>query len=185
MSGNVRIETVRGDLVEQTIDAVVNAANTALAGGGGVDGAIHEAAGPELAAACRAFRADARGVRCPTGEVRVTPAFGVSARCILHAVGPVWDSRQPAPCDELLRLVHVRALQAAVEHGCRSIAFPALSTGAFRFPVTRAAAVAVDAVADFLAGDDRIELVRFVLFSDGDLRVFQNAVRARYARKSP
>lgn len=162
--GHGTVELVQGDIVVQHVDAVVNAANTSLLGGGGVDGAIHRAAGAELLAACRELPADERGRRCATGEVRVTPAFRLPARWVIHAVGPVYSERNSERCRALLAGVHRAALEAARDLGARSVAFPAISTGAYRYPVGEAAEVAVRAVADFLAMPSSVEVVRFVLF---------------------
>jgi O-acetyl-ADP-ribose deacetylase len=171
-----RVELVLGDLTAQEVDAVVNAANTKLAGGGGVDGAIHRAAGPSLKAACLRFPADANGRRCPTGEVRTTPAGNLPAKWVIHAVGPFFNARAAEKADQQLRQVHENALRAAVAHGCRSVAFPAISTGAYRFPVERAAAVAVATVSDFLAGEPAVELVRLVLFTPAAFAAFGAAL---------
>ena len=170
---------IQGNLATVRADALVNAANAALAGGGGVDGALHRAAGPELAAACRVFPWVTRGVRCPTGEVRVTPAFQLEANFVIHAVGPVYDSRDPGPSRTLLRQVHLAALAAAADRDCRSVAFPAISTGAFRFPVRDAARVAADAVAAWRAAHPSIELdICFVLFDAKTHRLYASALGA-------
>jgi O-acetyl-ADP-ribose deacetylase (regulator of RNase III) len=172
--GDGRIELVRGNIVDQEVDAIVNAANRLLAGGGGVDGAIHRAAGPELIEACRALPKGPDGNRCPTGEVRVTDAFALRARYIIHGVGPIYDDHAPPRAHALLRSVHVAALTAAAERDCRSIAFPAISTGVYGFPIDAAAEIAIGAAKDFLAVNaGPIELVRFVLFSDRDLATFE------------
>src|SRR5437870_4524040 len=125
-----RIELTLGNIVEQAVDAIVNAANSTLAGGGGVDGAIHRAAGPGLLEECLRLPEDEQGRRCPTGEVRVTGAGKLSARWVIHAVGPVYSERAPEKAHQQLRQVHLRALDAAVEKSCVSVAFPAISTGA-------------------------------------------------------
>lgn len=173
-----RIELARANIVEQRVDAIVNAANTSLLGGGGVDGAIHRAAGPELLEECRALPADDRGRRCPTGEVRVTKGYRLPARVVIHGVGPVYDDGHPDRSAAQLQSVHVAALEAAKEHECGSIAFPAISTGAYRYPVEEAARVALGAVRQWLAGDrGSVERVRFVLFSEGDLHTFRAAAK--------
>lgn len=125
-----RIELVLGNIVEQTVDAIVNAANTKLAGGGGVDGAIHRAAGPKLKEECLVFPEGEDGRRCPTGEVRVTSAGKLSAKWVIHAVGPYYNEHYADKAHQQLRRVHQLALEAATDKGCRSIAFPAISTGA-------------------------------------------------------
>src|SRR5262245_43768950 len=181
--GRGRIELVLGNIVEQEADAIVNAANTKLTGGGGVDGAIHRAAGPALKAACLRLPANEKGRRCPTGEVRATEAGNLKAKWVIHAVGPFYNARYAERAEAQLRGVYVNALQAAADLGCRSIAFPAISAGAYRFPVDRAAAIAVGAVAEFLAEQSALRLVRFVLFQQPVFDAFETALR-RVARKS-
>ena len=132
----------RCDITRLEVDAIVNAANELMLGGGGVDGAIHRAAGPELLAACMRVAEVRPGVRCPTGEARITPGFGVAAEHIIHTVGPVWRGGG-AREDELLCSCYRESLALAETHGVRSIAFPAISCGAYRFPIDRAAAIAV------------------------------------------
>ncbi len=162
--GHGRIELVLGNVVEQSADAIVNAANTRLSGGGGVDGAIHRAAGKALRTECAQLPADEKGRRCPTGEVRVTAAGNLAARFVLHAVGPFYHPLYADKAERQLREAYDNALTAAAERDCRSVVFPALSTGAYRFPVPRAAEIALAAVAEFLAAHEAPELVRFVLF---------------------
>ncbi|HKH70823.1 MAG TPA: O-acetyl-ADP-ribose deacetylase, partial [Vicinamibacterales bacterium] len=137
-SSNLRV--VRGDITKLDVDAIVNAANTGLLGGGGVDGAIHRAAGPELLAACRALSEVRPGVRCPTGEARITPGFRLKARYVIHAVGPVWNGgefHEP----ELLASCYRSSLILARAHGLRSIAFPAISCGIYGYPLDHAAMI--------------------------------------------
>lgn len=172
------LELVRGDIVTQEVDAIVNAANESLLGGSGVDGAIHRAAGPELVEECRTLLVDAQGRRCPTGEVRVTQAYRLPSRIVIHGVGPRYDESDPERSAALLRSVHQNALAAARERECKSIAFPAISTGVFGYPMDEAARIAVGAAAEFLRGDHgTVDLVRFVLFSEDDLMTFDEAVR--------
>ncbi|MFO0943098.1 MAG: macro domain-containing protein [Pirellulales bacterium] len=158
------IELVLGNIVHQDTDAIVNAANTKLAGGGGVDGAIHRAAGPELKQLCLHFPADENGRRCPTGQVKITAAGNLAAKYVIHAVGPFYNEKYAEKAHSQLRLLHETALQVAVEHQCKSIAFPAISTGAYRFPVADAANIAIDAICSFLNSSPGIELVRFILY---------------------
>jgi O-acetyl-ADP-ribose deacetylase (regulator of RNase III) len=162
------IEAVRGDITEQAVDAIVNAANSSLLGGGGVDAAIHRAAGPELLAECRRLGG------CRAGDAKATRAGQLQAAHVIHTVGPVWRGGAEGE-PELLASCHRRSLELAAELGCRTVAFPAISTGIYGYPVELAAPIAVAAVRDALAAP--VELVRFVLFSEGHLEAFQHAVR--------
>ena len=160
-----RITLLQGDITEQTVDAIVNAANEQLAGGGGVDGAIHRAGGPSIMEECR------RLAGCPTGDARATGAGDLDARWVVHAVGPIWHGGDRGE-DALLASAHRRALEVAAELGARSVAFPAISTGIYGFPVERAAPIALREAAGAPAP---IEEVRFVLFSDRDLDVYRRS----------
>jgi O-acetyl-ADP-ribose deacetylase (regulator of RNase III) len=162
----VRLEVVRGDICAQDVDAIVNAANSALAPGGGVCGAIHAAAGPELAAACRALGG------CPTGSAVATPGFALPARWVVHAVGPVWQGGDAGEA-ELLASAYRRALEVADEVGARSVAFPAISTGIYGYPLDAATDVAVRAVRDAATG---VELVRFVCFDAATAAAYEARV---------
>jgi O-acetyl-ADP-ribose deacetylase len=161
------VEAVRGDITEERVDAIVNAANSSLLGGGGVDGAIHRAGGPEILAECRLLGG------CDTGDAKTTTAGRLAARYVIHTVGPVWQGGEAGEA-ELLASCHRRALEEAVALGCRSVAFPAISTGVYGYPVEEAAPVAVAAVREALRPP--IELVRFVLFSDDHLAAFERAL---------
>jgi len=167
----VRLEAVQGDITQQAVDAIVNAANTTLLGGGGVDGAIHRAAGSELLEECRRIGG------CPTGEARITRGYRVLARHVIHAVGPVWSGgRRGEP--ELLRGCYESALRLAREHGLASVAFPSISTGAYRYPIEQAATIAVETVRQLVREPGPLELVRFVCFSAGDLEVYRRLLDA-------
>jgi O-acetyl-ADP-ribose deacetylase (regulator of RNase III) len=163
------IEAVRGDITEQAVDAIVNAANSSLLGGGGVDAAIHRAAGPELFAECSLLGG------CRTGDAKATRAGQLQAEYVIHTVGPVWRGGGEGEA-ELLASCHRRSLELAAELGCRTVAFPAVSTGIYGYPVELAAPIAVAAVREAMVAP--VELVRFVLFSDGHLEAFQHAIRA-------
>jgi O-acetyl-ADP-ribose deacetylase len=164
----MRLEIVRGDITEQEVDAVVNAANEAMRGGGGVDGAIHRRGGPEVLADC--VRRFPDGL--PTGQAGWTTAGQLPARWVIHCVGPVWSAREDRSA--LLTSCYVNALRVADELGARSVAFPAISAGVYGWPMDDAARRAVDAVRR-AAGSTQVELVRFVLFSDDALAAFQAA----------
>ncbi|MFO0867702.1 MAG: macro domain-containing protein [Pirellulales bacterium] len=170
------VELVLGNIVQQETDAIVNAANTRLAGGGGVDGAIHRAAGPELKRLCEQFPADESGRRCRTGEVKVTTGGRLRAAYVLHAVGPFFQERHADRARSQLRQLHEKILEAAREHGCRSIAIPAISTGAYRFPLADAAAVAVDTVCAALETVPGSVRVRFVLFKERPFEIYSAAL---------
>jgi O-acetyl-ADP-ribose deacetylase (regulator of RNase III) len=161
------IEAVRGDITQQRVDAIVNAANSSLLGGGGVDGAIHRAGGPEILAECRGLGG------CETGDAKATTAGTLPARHVIHAVGPVWHGGGDGEA-ELLASCHRRALELAAELGCSSVAFPAISTGVYGYPVELAASIAIAAVRE--AQRPPVELVRFVLFSEDHLEAFQRAL---------
>jgi O-acetyl-ADP-ribose deacetylase (regulator of RNase III) len=159
MTAAVRI--VRGDLTKDTADAIVNAANQKMLGGGGVDGAIHRAAGPSLLEACRAVPEVRPGVRCPTGEARITPGFELPARYVIHTVGPVYGGRGRDA--ELLASAFRSSVLLAIDHGLRSIAFPAVSCGVYGYPMKEAASISARVIREQAWNLDEI---RFVLFSE-------------------
>lgn len=166
------IELVQGDITRQTTDAIVNAANVGLLGGGGVDGAIHRAAGPELLEACEAIPEVERGVRCPPGEARIMPGFELPARNVIATVGPVWRGGGFGE-DETLASCYRTCLALAGEHQLDSIAFPAISTGVYGFPVERAARIALREIRGHLHRAERPSLVICVLFSESDHDVYR------------
>jgi O-acetyl-ADP-ribose deacetylase (regulator of RNase III) len=170
----VNITLVQGDITREKVDAIVNAANTGLRGGGGVDGAIHRAAGPALAEECRRIRESQGG--CPTGTAVITSGGSLPARYVIHTVGPVWqggDRGEP----ELLHNCYTNALKLAEEHDLRTIAFPSISTGVYGYPIAKAVAVAFAAVLAHPA--ESVQEVRFVLFSDHDFGVYRSEQERR------
>ncbi|GLZ29506.1 O-acetyl-ADP-ribose deacetylase [Lentzea sp. NBRC 105346] len=165
----MRIEIVKGDITTQEVDVIVNAANSSLLGGGGVDGAIHRRGGPAILAECRKLRAGHLGRGLPTGEAVATTAGLLPARWVVHTVGPVWSSTEDRSA--LLTACHHNSLRVAAELGAESVAFPAISTGVYRWPLESAAEIALAAVRETPV----VDLVRFVLFSDDALRAFTEA----------
>ena len=165
------IELVRGDITLEETDVIVNAANSRLAGGGGVDGAIHRAGGPEIMAECNKISG-----KCPTGEAVITTGGRLKARYVIHTVGPVYrDGRLED--EKKLKNAYKNSLALASANGVKSIAFPSISTGVYGYPVEEAASVALRAVAEFAETDTVITLIRFVLFSDNDLKTYSSALK--------
>jgi O-acetyl-ADP-ribose deacetylase (regulator of RNase III) len=164
------IETVQGDITQQAVDAIVNAANRSLLGGGGVDGAIHRAAGPKLLEECRGLGG------CSPGEAKATAGYRLPARHVIHTVGPVWKGGHHDEA-ETLASCHRTALTLAAELFCATVAIPAISTGIYGYPRDRAAEVAIRATQQALANQNTIELVRFVLFDEDTRNVYEHAIR--------
>jgi O-acetyl-ADP-ribose deacetylase (regulator of RNase III) len=166
-----RIELVRGNIVAQDVDAIVNAANETLLGGGGVDGAIHRAAGPALLEECEGIGG------CPTGEARITRGHRLKAAHVIHAVGPIYVDGTKGEA-ERLSSAYRSSLALAERHGCRVVAFPAISTGAYGYPKAAAARIAIGTVLDWISRSATPETVRFVLFSEADLELYRSVLGA-------
>lgn len=165
-----RIELIDGDITRQQVDAIVNAANNSLLGGGGVDGAIHRAAGPELLAECRTLNG------CPTGEAKITKGYRLPAKFVIHTVGPIWrggDSNEA----QLLENCYKNSLKLAVENGIKTIAFPSISTGVYGFPIERASRIALNTAKSFLEKNESIQKIMFVCFGSHDYQVYQRAIK--------
>lgn len=171
------VDVWQGDITTLRLDAIVNAANERMLGGGGVDGAIHRAAGPELLEACRAVPEVAPGVRCPTGEARITPGFRLPARQVIHTVGPVWRGGGNGEA-RLLYAAYRNSLVLAAEHGVRTIAFPAISTGVYGFPADRAAEIAVRAATEGVRGTGAPSRVLLVAYDGQTASVLRAALAA-------
>lgn len=169
---DTRIVLLKGDLTEQTTEAVVNAANSGLLGGGGVDGAIHRAGGPKILEECKLIRAKQGG--CPTGEAVITSGGNLKAKYVIHTVGPVWHGDN-AKESTLLRNAYYNSLLLAKENNIKTISFPSISTGAYRYPVEQAAETALRTVIDF-AREEAIDEIRFVLFSDSDYEKYKSVL---------
>lgn len=166
------LKIVSGDITKVRADAIVNAANTSLLGGGGVDGAIHRAAGPELLAECRTLNG------CRTGEAKITKGYRLPAKYVIHTPGPIWRGGTRGEA-ELLRNCYENCLKLAVENGCRTVAFPSISTGVYHFPLDQAAAIAVDTIFTFCSAHPEIEEVQMVCFDERTRRYYEAALRER------
>ncbi|MFY9606992.1 MAG: O-acetyl-ADP-ribose deacetylase [Blastocatellia bacterium] len=168
-----RIEILKADITKLKVDAIVNAANSSLLGGGGVDGAIHRAAGPELLEECRALRG------CQTGQAKITLAYKLPAKYVIHTVGPVWNGGGQGEA-ELLALCYRSSLRLAVEHGVKTIAFPAISCGIYGYPVEEACTIAFRETTGFLSREELIEKVTFACFGDDVYQAYAGAMNIVY-----
>lgn len=166
------MEVVEGDITLEDVDAIVNAANGSLLGGGGVDGAIHRAAGPRLLEECRGLHG------CATGDAKTTKGYDLKARWLIHTVGPIWHGDEGGRESKLLASAYRRSLEEAVRVGAKSVAFPSISTGVYGFPAAPAARIAVRTVAEFLASHDEVELVEFVCFSSAQAEMHRSEIAA-------
>ncbi len=164
-----KIQIILGDITKQDSDAIVNAANCSLLGGGGVDGAIHRAAGPELLAECRTLHG------CETGKAKITKGYRLPAKHVIHTPGPVWHGGSHGEA-ELLASCYRSCLELAREYGCKSVDFPSISTGVYRFPLDKAADIAIGTIADFLKTAPEIERVRMVCFDEGTKAHYDRAL---------
>ena len=164
-----RIAVIQGDITVQAVDAIVNAANTSLLGGGGVDGAIHRAAGPELLAECRTLNG------CRTGQAKITRGYRLPAKHVIHTPGPVWRGGNHGE-EELLRSCYRSCLELAVQNGCRTVDFPSISTGVYHFPLEKAAPIAIGVIAGFLAEHPDLERVRMVCFDARTRAAYERAL---------
>ena len=166
---NGKIQTILGDITKQNVDAIVNAANCSLLGGGGVDGAIHRAAGPELLKECRTLNG------CETGKAKITKGYKLPAKYVIHTPGPVWHGgKKNEP--ELLASCYRSCLTLAVENGCKTVDFPSISTGVYHFPLDKASRIAIETIAAFLNEHPEIEQVRMVCFDEGTTAHYDRAI---------
>ena len=166
-----RLQTVLGDITKQSVDAIVNAANCSLLGGGGVDGAIHRAAGPELLAECRTLHG------CETGQAKITKGYRLPAKHVIHTPGPVWHGGNNGEA-ELLASCYRSCLTLASENGCKTVDFPSISTGVYQFPLDKAAAIASKTIKESLAAHPEIERVRMVCFDERTKAAYDSAIAA-------
>ena len=174
--GNAILEIIKGDITEIEADAIVNAANSTLLGGGGVDGAIHRRGGPKILEECKRLRATEWPDGLPTGCAAITSGGNLKAKHVIHTVGPIWRGGFHEEA-KLLKQAYRSSLKLAITYGLKTVAFPSISTGAYGYPVEEASRVAVGAVKDFLEKEDKLERVSFVLFSESNFEVYLKAVK--------
>jgi O-acetyl-ADP-ribose deacetylase (regulator of RNase III) len=174
---NNRIELTQGDITKIKVDAIVNAANTSLLGGGGVDGAIHRAGGKAILADCYKIRERQGG--CKTGEAVITTGGNLPAKYVIHTVGPVWSKSNSEKAELLLASAYKNSLKVAIENDVETIAFPNISTGVYHFPMPGAAEIAIKTVSDFLANNEALTRVIFVCFDDENYRLYQNLLETQ------
>lgn len=179
--GKALVRLVRGDITEVSTDAIVNAANSSLMGGGGVDGAIHRRGGPKILEECRKIRETEWPKGLPTGKAVITSGGKLKAKRVIHTVGPVWHGGRSGESG-LLRQAYVNSLRLAVSNGLRSVAFPSISTGAYGYPLEEACRVALGAVKEFLEGEDGLDEVVLVLFSEQAFQVYLNAAEEVFGK---
>lgn len=169
-----QIELLKGDITRQAVDAIVNAANSSLLGGGGVDGAIHRAAGPKLLEECRTLHG------CMTGEAKITKGYNLPAKFVIHTVGPIYSGKNPAQEAELLKNCYRNSIRIANECGLQSLAFPSISTGAYGYPIEKACRTALQTVKEELESATTLQRILFVTFSSSDFQKYQEAYREIY-----
>ncbi len=172
----MRIELIQKDITTLQVDAIVNAANSSLTGGGGVDGAIHRAAGPQLREYCITLNG------CKTGEAKISPGFNLPAKYVIHTVGPVWNNGTEDE-EKLLSMCYSNSLRLAVENKIKTIAFPCISTGAYRFPFEKAARIALETISKFLKSNKEIEKVYLVVFSERELQQYARIMKVLFEGK--
>ena len=180
--GKTRISLVHGDITDMDTDAIVNAANSSLIGGGGVDGAIHRKGGPKILEECKQIRSRELPEGLPTGKAIITSGGNLKARYVIHTVGPIWRGGKSGE-KELLKDTYLNSLKLAVQKELKSISFPSISTGAYRYPIDEAARIALSTVKEYLEQENILEEVNFVLFTEADINTYKDAAREIFGSK--